>query len=190
MNDSEDNVQKDPVFYYSRERRLSRASPRVQQMNDGVPIRPSLSKTLFATRGHKLIFATIILFCITFGFTSRFSGRGEVGLKLGGNSIAMIIVPVEETLVMEIAKKVPKSGEFYIGAVDIAVSPVMPKPREGEQGEAPRVFSHRIIFNAVESENYNLSLPFDGTDYFVVFSTGDEHKSIRLKVRDGGNKRK
>lgn len=179
-----DNANRDTVFYYSRERRLSRASARVQEMNDGQYVRPSLSKTLFATRGHKLLFATIILFCIVYGMTSRFSGKGGAGVKLGGNTVVLTIVPVEGTLVLGINKETPKSGEFYIGAVDIAVSPVVPKPKEGEERKDTPVFSHRISFNPVESEIFNLSLPFSGNDFFVILKTDTEHKSLRMRARE------
>ena len=182
----DDNVPRDTVYYYSRERRLSRASPAVQKMNDGKPIRPSLSKTLFATRAHKLLFFAIILCCLTFSLAFRFSAR-EKGVELGGNTLALSIIPIEEMMVLGIVKGMPKSGEVYIGPVDIAVSPMMPKPKEGEGREdsgaaAPApVFAHRIFFNPVESETYSLSLPFEGNDFLVILKTDTENKSLRLR---------
>ena len=83
---------------------------------------------------------------------------------------------------LEIVKNAPKSGEVYIGGVDIAVSPVMPKSKDNEVTEIPPMFVHRILFNPVDSEIYSFALPFDGNDFFVVFTTGDERKSIRISV--------
>lgn len=178
----EENVHRETVYHYSREHRLSGASPNVQKLNDGIPIKSSFTKALFATRAHKLIFIAIILGSVTFGLTNRFSG-GETGIKLGRNTVALTVVSVEETPVLGIVKEVPSSGEFYTGAVDIAVSPVLPKPKEGEEREETPVFAHRIFFNPVESEIFHLSLPFGGTDFLVVFRTGDEQKSLRFKVK-------
>jgi len=178
----DNNIPRDTVFYYSRERRLSRASPAVQEINDGVPIKASLSKTLFATRGHKLLFLAILFAFITFGLGSLFSGRGN-SLKLGGNTLALTIIPVEGTLLLGIVKDAPKSGELYTGAVDIAVSPIIPKPKEGEEREVPPVFSHRIFLNPVESETYRLTLPFEGSDFFAILKTDTEYKTLRLRAR-------
>jgi hypothetical protein len=180
------NEYRDPVFYYSRERRLEKASPAVRALNDGTPLRPSLSKTLFATRAHVLIFVTIILLCAMFGMASRISGRDK-GLKLGGNTVALVLLREEGTLILGIAKSMPASGEAYTGAVDIAVSPVMPKSKEGETAaEVPPVFTHRIFFMPVESETYRAVLPFTGNDFLVLLRTDTEQKSVRIKITDSG----
>jgi len=177
-----DNPNMDTVFHYSREHRLSRASAGVHQMNDGKPVRPSLSKTLFATRGHKLLFTVIIFTFVVFGFASRFAGKG-MSVKLGGNKVVLAVASVEGTLVLEINKETPDSGEFYIGTVDIAVSAIMPKPKEGEERKENPSFTHRITFNPTESENFTLSLPFAGNDFFVILKTVDEAKSVRLRTK-------
>lgn len=176
-----DNRNIDPVYYYSRERRLSRASPAVQALNDGKFIRPNLSKSLFGTKSNAVIFMLVVFFIAVFGLASRFSGLNR-GVKLGGNTIAVSILREESVLILGIAKNMPKSGEAYIGAVDIAVSPVMSKPKEGEAQEMPPVFVHRIFFNTVDSETFQVVLPFDGTDFLVVLKTDSEQKSLRLKA--------
>ena len=183
MND-DDDVQKDPVFYYSRERRLNRAPQAVRDMYEGNIKRPGFFKSFFATKGNFMVFMVIVIAAVT-GLATRFSGRErETGVKLGANTLALIIVQEEEAQVLGISKNAPKSGEFYTGPVDVAVSPVAPKPKEGAQQEAPPVFSHRIIFNPAESEIYRLPLPFDKTEYFVLLKTGDEQKTIRIRVRE------
>jgi hypothetical protein len=65
---------------------------------------------------------------------------------------------------------------------DIAISPAMPRPGENEALEVPQVFTHRILFNPVDSEFFHLTLPFDGDDFFVVLKTDNEQKSIRLRT--------
>ena len=180
-----DDDEKETVYYYSREHRLSRASPGVRAMNDGKPIRPGFRGTLFATRGNVILFLVIILF---FGFVLayNFTGRDmERGVKFGKNKLALVInLTNEEIPVLGIVKNAPKSGEFYTGAVDIAVSPVLAKKSDvGEDTKMPPVFLHRIVFNPVESEMYRFSLPFEGTDFIVILKTEEEQKTMKIKAK-------
>ena len=177
--------ERDIVYYYSRERRLSRASPEVRALNDGKVMRPSLSRTLLATKSHRLLFFTIVFFFAVTGLVSRFTGRfSDTGFKLGNNTVALTILQEEGVLILGIVKEIPKNGEFYLGSVDLAVSPVLPKPKEGEESDPSQVFVHRIFFNPIENEIYQITLPFDGTDFIVVLKAGEEQKSVRLKARN------
>jgi hypothetical protein len=174
-------AEKDIVYYYSRERRLSRASPEVQALNDGIPIRSSLSKTLFATKANRLVFFSIVVIIAVSSLASRFSrtDSGAKGVKLGENTLALTLRPVEGALILGIIKNAPQSGEFYAGFVDIAVSPVQ---RKGETAEALPVFNHRISFAPVEAEVFQAVLPFGGTDFLILLRAGDEQKAVRLKA--------
>ena len=176
-----DNVEQDPVYYYSREHRLSRASAQVRAHNEGTSTRPGLSKSLFGTRGNIFLFVSIIIICAMFGMTSRFSGRESPGVKLGGNTLALTIFREEEILIFELLKNAPKSGNIYTGEVDIAVSPVMPK---SDDGAIPDVFSHRVYFHPAEYESFNIALPFFEEDNFVVLIiAGEEQRALRLNVK-------
>ena len=178
---SDDNIERDITYYYSREHRLSRASEEVRAMNDGKTMRPSLTRTLLATKGHKLVFFTIVLFFAVSALVSRFTSRGnDVGVKLGGNTVALTLVAEGGVLVLGIVKEVPKTGEFYLGAVDLAVSPVATRQNEGEARAG--VFSHRIFFNPLETEVFHVVLPFEGADFIVVLQTNEEMKSLRLRA--------
>ena len=178
-----ENIERDAVFHYSREHRLEKASPDVIAMNDGKMIRPSLSKTLFATRANRLVFVVIVVFFV-FALGIRFASRAEdKGMKFGGNILGLTIEKEEEVLILGIVKQAPKSGEIYIGEVDIAVSPVTPKPKEGEEAEIAPTFTHRITFNPLDTETYHLSLPFEGKDFIVMLRGRDEQRSVRLRVK-------
>ena len=184
---AEDHVQRDTIFHYSRERRLSRASPEVQALNEGKTVKAGLFRALFANGSHRMILFVIVFAFAAFGLASRFGDGGEGHVRyqcviLGGNLLALTIQPVEETLFLTIIKYTPESGEFYTGAVDISVSPVMSRAAEGEEREVPAVFTHRIFFNLVESEFFQLSLPFDETDFFVVLRAGEEQRTLRLQA--------
>jgi len=188
----EDNGCTDTVFHYSRERRLSRASPDVQALNEGKLSRTGLLRTLFASGSNRMILFVIVFAFAAFGLATRFmdgvdGGEGFPryhGVRLGGNTLALTILPIEEALFLVILKNAPESGEFYTGPVDIAVSPVMPRAAEGEEREIPAVFTHRIFFNLAESEFFQISLPFEETDFFVVLRADEEQRTIRLQASE------
>ena len=180
---SEDNIQQDPVFYYSREHRLRRATPIVRELNEGKPIQSGFRKTIFGTKGNTLLFLGVMIICgVLFVMTSRFYGKDRE-VKLGGNNLTVVIQREEDLLILSIVKKAPKSGEVYLGPVDIAVSPVMPVSKGTEPEEAPPVFSHRVYFNPVDSESFYIILPFGGTDFFVMLKADEEVKAIKIGHR-------
>ena len=176
-------INRDPVYYYSREHRLGRASPMVRALNEDGPVRKGAFRGLFGSRNNSLFFVAILIICLMFVMTSRFSGK-EKSVKLGGNTLALAITSYDGALILDIVKNAPKRGEAYLGAVDIAVSPVMPKPNEKEVRELPPVFSHRVFFSSSASETYSISLPFEGTDFFAILRTNDEQKSIKIKAAE------
>ena len=184
-----DAMHQDVGFRYSRERRLGRASAQVQALNAGTFSRVGFFRSLFTNSSHRMVLFVIVFAFAAFALATRFMGDADGApqyhaLMLGGNFLAMAILPIEELPFLVIAKQAPPTGEFFIGAVDIAVSPVMPRPAEGEAGAATHeVFTQRIFFNLVESESFHISLPFfEESDFFVVLSTGEEQRTFRLQV--------
>jgi len=180
--DKRDNVHRDPVFYYSREHRLNRASPMVLSMNDEKSQRPGLVSRLFGTKANVLVFGTIAFVFAVIMLTNRFAGVDK-SIKFGGNTLALAIVKEEGVSILEIKKTMPKSGETYIGAVDIAVSPVLSNVKGGEAGKGPPEFTGRVVFNPMDYETYKVSLPFEGSDFLVMFKTDTEQKSFRVKAK-------
>ena len=174
-----DNEQGDPVFYYSREHRLSRASKRVREMNDEAPFKRSFIGTLFRNKGNVFLLASLLMICVMFVISSRYSGR-EKGINLAGNMIEAAIFRDGDVLILSIEKKTVKRGEVYIGDVDLAVSQAK---SELDKSQGLNVFSHRVTFNPVDKEDFFLTLPFDGTDFFVILKAGDKQKSFRINAK-------
>jgi hypothetical protein len=184
MAHDDDKTDRETVFHYSREHRLSRASPEVRAMNDGKNM--TLGRAMFGPRANKLIFFAIVIICI-FGLAINFftiERSPASSITFGGNRLSLAILSFEEALILAMVKNVPDRGEFYIGEVEIAVSPTMPRQLEGEDREIPPVFSHRILFRPVDSETFHISLPFDGDDFFVLLRAGEEQRTMRLRVVD------
>ncbi|MDR1803422.1 MAG: hypothetical protein LBQ94_07425 [Treponema sp.] len=183
MSDNEkpredDGTEKDIVFYYSREHRLSRAPEAVRALNDENYGKASIGKRIFGTKSNILILMSIVTICVMFTITSRYNSGTSV--KLGANTLDLSVVREDEVPGLKMLKTVPKSGEFYIGPVDIAVSPMILQSGEGDV-EIPPAFSHRFFFNPADKESFYISLPFDGESFFIILSTDDERKAVRVR---------
>ena len=183
--ENDNNIDRDPIFYYSREHRLSRASQTVRDFNEGEPTRPGLTKALFGTRGNIFLFGSILMICAMLVLTSRFSG-GERRIKLGGNTVAITISREEGAFILDMVKNAPKNGEAYTGDVWFAVSPVMPKSKEGVQ---PEVFTDYATFFPLEYEVFRFPLPFvniaesSSDAFFIILMAGNEQKTLRINAR-------
>jgi len=178
----DENIEKEPVFYYSREHRLERASPRVRELNSDEFGKMSVTKRLFGSRGNMTTFIMIIIACLMLSFVSKYS-QAKTNVKLGGNTVTMAILKEEEFLILEITRQGPKTGIANAGEVEIAVSPTNVKSKA--KGETPPVFYHRVYFSQTGYENFQISLPFDIDDneFILLLGTADEQKSVKLKAK-------
>ena len=182
-------IDRDPVYYYSREHRLGRASQTVRALNEEEPTRPGLAKTIFGTRSNIFLFVSISMICAMFIITSRLS-TGERTIKLGGNSVSLTISREEGAFVLGMVKNSPKKGEAYTGDVWFVVSPVLPKSNNGAQ---PEVFTDYVTFFPIGYEVFRFSLPFDANiesgdkaksdAFYVVLRAGTEQKTLKINVR-------
>ena len=181
----DENIESEPKFYYSREHRLERASPRVRELNDSKFGKMSVAKRLFGSRGNIMTFVLVIITCLMLSFVSRYS-QAKTNVKLGGNTVALAILKEEEILILEITKQGPKTGVANAGEVEIAMSPVKAKSESKlNEGETPPVFYHRIYFAQAGYENFQISLPFDinENDFILLLKTANEQKSVRLRAK-------
>jgi len=181
----DDNIERVPVYYYSREHRLSRASSAVRELNDSKSGKMSVVKRLFGTRGNVMTFILIIISCLMISFVSKYS-RAMTNVKLGGNTVTMAILNEEEAQILDIVKQGPKTGVAYSGEVEIAVSPAKVKSESKlNENEIPPVFFHRVYFTRAGYESFQISLPFDidKNDFILLLKTADEQKSVKLRAK-------
>ena len=169
-NMSDDN--RDPVFYYSRERRLQRASQTVRDAHQQPKRRGLIG--LLGGRGNFMILLCIILIIAMLSLGNYIIKRND-GPRLGGNMLDLSMIREEEGLILTLIKRAPARGEIFIGEVDIMVSPAGSTQGQGEP------FVHKIYFNPVQTETYNIALPFTDDDFFVILRTMDEQRAIRLQ---------
>jgi hypothetical protein len=178
----DENIEKEPVFYYSREHRLERASPRVRELYSGEFGKMSATKRIFGSRGNVMTFALIIITFFMLSFVSKYT-QANTNVKLGGNTVALAILKEDETLILGITKQGPRAGVSNAGEVEIAVSPTNVKSKA--EGETPPVFYHRVYFSQTGYENFQISLPFDinENEFILLLITADEQKSVKLRAK-------
>jgi hypothetical protein len=173
--------ERDTVFYYSRARRLERASETVRAMNeDAPPSRPSLFKPLVATKAHRLLLGSIIFIVIAFVIISFLASPDDGSKTLGGNTIALSALRFQGTTYLVIKKSMAEKDGAYTGTVDLAVSAAL-SPEDEKKGAQAPISTHRIFFSLEPEEEYRLSLPFEASRLIILMQGGEE--IIRLSVQ-------
>ena len=171
-------IDREPIYYYNREHRLSRASQSVRDHNEEGSGKARAKGGFFGSRSNSMVFITIILIIVGFGVISRLQQR-ERGFTLGGNKLTLLIFEEEGVYLLGIVKSAPLNGNAYTGAVDLAVSP--------ENEETPPVFNHRIYFGPGESELFRITIPFSGRNFLVLLTNGEESVTGKISVTDVKN---
>ncbi|MFP3089802.1 hypothetical protein LQZ21_05690 [Treponema sp. TIM-1] len=175
-----EKAEQELVFYYSRTRRLERASPAVRELNDPTPVRrPSLFGTLTATKPLTFLFMSVVILVIGIFITSYFSSRNDRS-TLGGNSLTLSAMRFEGSSYIVIKKTVPGKTEAYTGIVDIAVS-VYVKSGEAPPGELP-LANRRVFFSPEPEEEYRITVPFEAQELLFLMRAGEEYLNLRIKT--------
>jgi hypothetical protein len=175
-------AEKEPelVFYYSRARRLERASPAVRALNDAAPAKPpSLFRTLTATKPLTLLFMSIVIIVVICFIALPFSSR-ETRPALGGNFLTFSALRFEGSSYIVIKRTVAEKKEPYTGIVDMAISVYK---NAGEESPAdPPITNRRIFFSPEPEEEYRFALPFEARELFFIMRAGEEYLSARVKT--------
>jgi hypothetical protein len=160
-------------FYYSREKRLERASQRVRDMNDGViPKRPGLFRTLTSTKPLTYLFISMITLCILTVIASRFSGAKETVLL--GNALECTAFSQEGKSYITLKKTIQKD-DSYTGPVNVAFSPVV------EKGEEAPVHAERVYFSLEKEEQFRFTVPFTGSQLLVLIEEKEQRAFLKIK---------
>ncbi|MDR2020684.1 MAG: hypothetical protein LBQ14_07980 [Treponema sp.] len=170
----------EPVFYYSRERRLARASAELRALNSesGPPPR-GFFRALTANKSQATVFISIVIISVVMALTSFFySSRGEV--LLGGNALAVSALRYQGSTILVIKKELKDERNPYAGAVDLGVSPALSKEELAAGTEAP-VFARRIFFTLEKHEEYRVSVPFEGEELLLLFQAEEKRITLRIK---------
>jgi hypothetical protein len=173
---------RDPVFYYSRERRLARAPQSVRDLYDtSSASRPTLFKALTGgTRSGAMLLITIVVVSFVIVVLSR-GLKESGGTKLGGNTLTVSALSfpeqANETTYIVLNKKTG-SEKAYTGTVDVAVSIYK---KAGEAGEDMPIATHRVFFTLEPEEDFRFSVPFTGPELILMLRAEDELATLQVK---------
>jgi hypothetical protein len=166
----------DPVFYYSREKRLAKAPEQVRSLYKEEPRkRRGFFRSLTATKPLATLFASILILSAFIIVLSIFGGA-ENSYTLGGNRVSVQAMKFGGATYL-VLKKTARDANVYTGLVDMAVAPEVP---EGKEGTPYPVFRNRIFFSLKEEEEYRFSVPFEA-DRLVMVMQG-ENGSLEFTV--------
>ncbi|MDR1373715.1 MAG: hypothetical protein LBJ24_01950 [Treponema sp.] len=171
----------DLVFYYSREKRLERASSALRAfVNDsGPPPRRGLFRTLAANKSQAMVFFSIIIISAVMILTSLFhASRDEVLLE--GNALTVSALRYQGSTILVIKKELKNQKNPYAGAVDVGVSPALSRGEQAAGAEVP-VFARRIFFTLEKNEEYRISVPFEGDELLLLFQAEERRVTLRVK---------
>jgi hypothetical protein len=170
----------EPVFYYSRERRLARAPESVQALyrDDGKKHR-GIFRSLTGTRSSAYIFMSIIILSAAMVLVYRVSNRDESN-QVEGNELAFSAFRFDDNTFLLITKQRKDSESAYSGNVEIAASPLAQK---GETGENSPIHSERIFFTLKEQEEFRLALPFEAKEILLLLQCQDRQYKFTIPVK-------
>ena len=159
-------------FYYSREKRLERASQAVKDINEPyVPRKAGLFRTLTSTRPLRFLFLSVITICVAITILSRFLYVEGVR-EIGNNKVAVSVIGSGENSYITVRKTMLKSGGksgnagiSYAGPVDIAVA----IPGEGNQ-----IHVERIYFGPDQEEIFRFVAPFREKKLLILMEAGSD----------------
>jgi hypothetical protein len=162
------------VFYYSRERRLARASERVREMNDGaIPRRRGLFRTLTSTKPLAFLFVSMTTLCIAIVLLSFLLDDGKQTM-LFGNTLRVSAVSSGGKSYLTI-KKTVKEDDSYTGPVDVGVSP------EVSKGEEAPFYAERIYFTLENEEIFRFSVPFSASRLLLLMEAKEDRVFLKIK---------
>jgi hypothetical protein len=167
-----------PQFYYSRERRLSRAPAPVRALYED-PGKPgfSLLRPLISSKPNAVLFGTVaalILITLVMSFSGVIGGKvyrgSRISLSAGRYGGAVLVV----------LKKTITGEEAYTGPLSLSVSPLAGAGVSG----AP-AYPHRVFFSSRKTEEFRFSVPFDEPELLIELSAGDSEKgdSLVFKIK-------
>jgi hypothetical protein len=175
------NLDREVVFYYNRERRLERASPAVRALNEGKLVKGGFIHSLTSTKSHVfLLISILIIITMIMVFSALHAPWGII--TLGGNDLTVSAGRSRDESFITINKSIAAKEENpYTGEVYVGVSPILKASGKTNPADIP-VFTGQIFFTAEQKEEYRLILPFSGEKYMLLFQVGDQRASTRVKT--------
>jgi hypothetical protein len=171
------------MFYYSRERRLERASPEVRALNEsGPPRKTGLFRTLTATKSSAFVFFSIIIICAAMVLFSFLNNSGRT--RILDTEIAVSAVKGGDKSYITVQKIVTGTNP-YTGAVNIAVSVKKDTPNDSsrENNLPDPMYLETLYFSLEKEEVYRFIAPMTGETLLVLAVLDDQTALFKVKPR-------
>ncbi|MFP3043019.1 hypothetical protein LQZ19_14485 [Treponema primitia] len=176
------NLDRELIFYYNRERRLERASPAVQALNEKRLVKGGFIHSLTSTKSHIfLLISILIVMAMIMIFSALQAPWGVITLK--GNDLKISAGRSRDASFITINKSIAEGEENpYTGEAYVGVSPILKTSGKTNPADIP-VFTGQIFFTMEPEEEYRLVLPFSAENYMLLFQVGDQRASTRVKTK-------
>ncbi|MDR1654682.1 MAG: hypothetical protein LBR96_01690 [Treponema sp.] len=181
----------EPVFYYSREKRLEKAPPGVRELYEAPQKRKGLFRTLTSTKPLAILFWSIIVLSLITLAMGTFGNFGNAPY-LSGNRLSVESRRQNGETFLLLRKELRGKRWAYKGMVEFSVFPV-PSGGEGGlsvpaedawQGETvPPVYTQRIYFGSAKEEVFPFSVPFEADTLLFLMKGG--RRKIQFSVDCG-----
>jgi hypothetical protein len=162
------------VFYYSRERRLERASAEVRSLNEpGPPRKTGLFRTLTSTKPLTFAFLSILTACAAMILFSFLSNDGRA--RILDTEIVVSAARGDGKSYLTL-KKTITGTDPYTGAVNIAVS---------VQGDrlSDSMYLETLYFSLEKEETYRFIAPLTGKTLLVLAVLDDQTALLKVNPR-------
>jgi hypothetical protein len=163
-------TEKELHFFYNREARLAKASPRVRALYEGAPRkRFGFFSVLTDSRGKAVLLGAIIVICLVMLFITYLVPENRA--SIGGNVVtvqAMRFNGVSFIVLKKAAKK-----DAYTGIVRVTVS---------DANERGGSFDHSVVFTGAESEEARWSAPLVCEELLIFLQAGADVGSFRVRA--------
>lgn len=173
MTDRDKNSTEPMTFYYSRERRLERASESVQRLNSQTHQRPpNFFKALTSSRASAFLLLAILMLVLTFGIIT-FLGILQNRAVFLGNSMELSALRFKGST-YTVIKKTVKSQKPYVGPVDLAI--------RGASPPGGPVSIQRIVFSNDKTEEFRLALGGEWETLVVILQAQGSKVELQCKT--------
>ncbi|MDR1506911.1 MAG: hypothetical protein LBI67_07380 [Treponema sp.] len=145
------------TFYYSRERRLEKASPEVRLLNEQTVLkRQGLFRTLTATKPRMFTFLSIITICAAIVLFSLL--KSDSRARILDTEIVVSAVKGGDKSYITL-KKTVTGPDPYTGAVAVAVSP---------ENSVETLYRETLYFSLENEEVYRFIAPVTGKTLLIL----------------------
>ncbi|NLJ10588.1 MAG: hypothetical protein GX438_09660 [Treponema sp.] len=168
----------DVTFYYSRERRLSKAPERVQRLHSGAfGRRPGLFRSLVATKSMAFLFLAILMLSAT-AMVMSFLLQNDSNQNILGNSFTLKAFRFQGATYVAIQKQAC-SKDAYTGPLEVALSPYL---KESPKDHYP-IQVQQLTISLKPTEEFRFSVPFEAEKLVVLLKCKDDMVKFTIPVR-------